>query len=107
MSTPNYAEVERSLRSKSCLRHPDKRVVVQHVQGQGYVPWCVSCYREGFPGPALGKDNYMAEKEWDMVTREIANRPGQVLTSLQVADIQRFLAPKASKERAVSPLCTL
>ena len=96
MTTANYAEVERGLRYKSCLRHPGKRLVVQHIQGQGYVPWCVDCYREGFPGPALGKDSYMADKEWDMVNREMANRPGQVLAPLLVNDIQRFLAPKAS-----------
>ena len=96
ITAPTYADVARSVRYKKCLRHPDKRLVVQDVEGQGYVPWCVQCYREGYSGPALGREDYEAEKRWDMTTREMANRPGQILSPLQAADIKRFLAPKAS-----------
>ena len=93
----SYAEVERSLRYKKCLRHPARRLVVQIVDSQ-YVPWCHECYLAGYSGPALGRDDPVAERKWDMMTREMARQPGQVLATLQKSDIKQWIAPRASDQ---------
>ena len=92
-----YAEAKRSIRFKKCLRHPDKHLElgVDH-ETRAYIPLCIQCGREGFTGPALGRDDYAAEKEWDMTTREVEQYQGQpVLATLNKEDIRKLLAPQA------------
>lgn len=95
--TANYAEIKRSIRYSRCLRHPDKRLEVGTNRETGeYAPLCVQCVREGFVGPALGRDEYIAEKEWRNVTSQVERYQGQpVLAKLDKEDIRKLLAPKA------------
>ncbi|GEM_PF-3852739 len=97
MSGLNHAEMSRSLKYRVCLRHPAGHLEIQFDQAAGqYVPWCVACNREGFSGPALGRDNLLAEKEWNNMTDQMEKYQGApVLTQLNSASIKKWLAPEA------------
>ena len=87
-----YAEVQRSIKYKKCLRHPDKVLVVQHDWASNrYKPWCVQCGVEGYPSPVLGRDDYLAEKEWDMATQALAKRDERI-DALTVPTVRQLLA---------------
>src|SRR3972149_2859368 len=93
-------EVQREIRGRKCLRHPEKALVVQiDHETREYIPWCIECGREGYKGPAIGREDPVAERMWNMVNRnqQVEQYRGQpVLAKLAVEDIRRWLAPKAS-----------
>ncbi len=90
MTQPNYAEVERSIRNKVCLRHPDLFLVVQH-NGTAYVPQCNGCVREGLTpvfGEAPGK---LLERTKNMATSTTLATRDQRLANLKVQDVKTLL----------------
>ena len=95
-----YYEAERLIRRKKCLRHPDKVLVVQIDRAsREYAPWCVSCGKQGYNGPALGKEDAVAERMWHMVQEQGLAKTYQgipVLARLNKEDLRRWIAPKAS-----------
>lgn len=85
-----YAQAKRSADRQRCLRHPDKRLIVQHSQEQGYFLKCGEC---GLEPPVLGKYYAGADKEWNMTqaeTRKLATR-GQEPLPLTVNTIRSIM----------------
>ena len=83
-----FSEAKKEAARKACLRHPDKLMVVDMLEG-GYEIGCVSCKREGTTPQIARRPGRVAERLGEMVRdREIAVREGQYQELVPTAPVR-------------------